>query len=280
MTSSARGLLVAAGTATLVVVVGVVFVFPGGEPPPSEKPAEAQGPDESDLSLEARRQARLTESQAMLGGGRPAPPEPEPPAEPPPADVPDGATVPPVAPGAVPVLPPPSGEARAAAPARAHLRRSTRVGDPVRPVPVDEAAPARVPRPRGLAWQAAPPPKEIRDAGTPGTTVPGPGLAGFRGGRPCTIATSGTSPVAAACRQGGVQEAKKTMKQLVQDARARGARFTCETCHARPGHVRLARERQDPTSRRCWGRRQPIAASPPDLCRPGARSRARTVGLR
>src|SRR5688572_1629306 len=78
MTASARGLVMAAGTAAIVLVVGLVFVFGVGQPTPPEKTAAARQPDESDLSLEARRHARLAQSQAMLGGGRAAPSEQQP----------------------------------------------------------------------------------------------------------------------------------------------------------------------------------------------------------
>ena len=49
--------------------------------------------------------------------------------------------------------------------------------------------------------------------------------------RPCTVATSGSTPVAEACRHGGRPEAKQLMKRLVAQARTRGARYTCDSCH-------------------------------------------------
>jgi hypothetical protein len=50
-------------------------------------------------------------------------------------------------------------------------------------------------------------------------------------GDKCTIATSGDSETAKACAKGGRQEAKKAMKRMVADAKAKGQKFTCEGCH-------------------------------------------------
>ena len=47
----------------------------------------------------------------------------------------------------------------------------------------------------------------------------------------CTVATSGDSPVAKACAKGGRAEAKKVMKKMVADAKAKGQKYTCEGCH-------------------------------------------------
>ena len=47
----------------------------------------------------------------------------------------------------------------------------------------------------------------------------------------CTIATTGDSPTAKACVKGGRAEAKKMMKKMVADAKAKGQKFTCEGCH-------------------------------------------------
>ena len=47
----------------------------------------------------------------------------------------------------------------------------------------------------------------------------------------CTVATSGDSPVAKACAQGGRDDAKKVMKEAVKTAKANGKTFTCEGCH-------------------------------------------------
>jgi len=55
----------------------------------------------------------------------------------------------------------------------------------------------------------------------------GPAVAGDA----CTIATSGDSPTAKACAKGGRAEAKKVMKKMVADAKAKKGKFTCEQCH-------------------------------------------------
>ena len=59
--------------------------------------------------------------------------------------------------------------------------------------------------------------------------VVGGGMA--LGGDKCTIATSGNSATAQACAKGGRPEAKKMMKKMVADAKAKGQKFTCEGCH-------------------------------------------------
>ena len=202
------GLLVAGGTAAAVLVVGLVFVFDVAQPVPPEKPTAAQQSEQADLSLEARRQARLTQSQAMLGGGRPALPEPDP-ANP----TADGTVVPPAeAPGSPPA---PVG---AAVPSAAIPPTTAPV--PAGPARKAARVPGRHARVRQAATEPTPPPTPSVDAGA----IAAPA-------RPCTIATSGTSPVVEACRLGGLPEAKKTMKRLLQQAKAHDARFTCETCH-------------------------------------------------
>jgi len=50
-------------------------------------------------------------------------------------------------------------------------------------------------------------------------------------GGKCTIAIKGDSPTAKACEKGGRAEAKKMMKKMVADAKAKGQKFTCEGCH-------------------------------------------------
>ena len=61
-------------------------------------------------------------------------------------------------------------------------------------------------------------------------------LGGYAGGSAlagdkCTIATKGDSLTAKACEKGGRAEAKKVMKKMVADAKAKGQKFTCEGCH-------------------------------------------------
>jgi hypothetical protein len=48
---------------------------------------------------------------------------------------------------------------------------------------------------------------------------------------PCRRAISGNSPVAQACREGGVRGAKATMKELVKEARSAGLKLACDDCH-------------------------------------------------
>jgi RNA polymerase sigma factor (sigma-70 family) len=48
---------------------------------------------------------------------------------------------------------------------------------------------------------------------------------------PCAIATGGDSPVARACRRGGVQAAKQVMKTMLKAARNRQKKFECDDCH-------------------------------------------------
>lgn len=57
----------------------------------------------------------------------------------------------------------------------------------------------------------------------------GGGLA--LGGDKCTIATSGNSATAQACAKGGRPEAKKVMKKMVNDAKEKKQKYTCEGCH-------------------------------------------------
>jgi hypothetical protein len=47
----------------------------------------------------------------------------------------------------------------------------------------------------------------------------------------CTIATKGDSPVAKACAQGGLVEAKRAMRDLVKTGKRAGARYECDDCH-------------------------------------------------
>jgi HAMP domain-containing protein len=48
---------------------------------------------------------------------------------------------------------------------------------------------------------------------------------------PCRRAIKGDSPVAQACREGGVRSAKATMKELVKEARGAGLKLACDDCH-------------------------------------------------
>ena len=74
--------------------------------------------------------------------------------------------------------------------------------------------------------------------------------AGYLGGRAfagdkCTIATSGDSATAKACAKGGRPEAKKMMKKMVADAKAKGQKFTCEGCHKDLDNYELTKNGKD-----------------------------------
>jgi hypothetical protein len=47
----------------------------------------------------------------------------------------------------------------------------------------------------------------------------------------CRRAIRGDSPVARACRQGGVRSAKAAMKELVKQGQIAGMRLACDDCH-------------------------------------------------
>jgi hypothetical protein len=53
----------------------------------------------------------------------------------------------------------------------------------------------------------------------------------------CVIATHGDSPVARACLEGGIDLAKRKMKELVSVARSRGVKFGCDDCHQEDGNA-------------------------------------------
>ncbi len=57
------------------------------------------------------------------------------------------------------------------------------------------------------------------------------GLASANDDAKCTIATKGDSATAKACAKGGRAEAKKVMKEMVNKAKAKKEKFTCEQCH-------------------------------------------------
>lgn len=49
--------------------------------------------------------------------------------------------------------------------------------------------------------------------------------------KPCTIATSGDSPIAKACTEEGLVGAKRTMREMVKAGKKGGAKFECDDCH-------------------------------------------------
>ena len=61
----------------------------------------------------------------------------------------------------------------------------------------------------------------------------------------CTIAVKGDSPTAKACAKGGRGEAKKVMKEMVKEAKAKGQKFTCDGCHKDLDNYALTKNAQD-----------------------------------
>jgi hypothetical protein len=62
------------------------------------------------------------------------------------------------------------------------------------------------------------------------------GLVAVAGGeaaadKPCLIATKGDSPVAKACAEGGLVDAKRAMRDLVKNGKKAGVKFECDDCH-------------------------------------------------
>src|ERR1044071_5276928 len=77
------------------------------------------------------------------------------------------------------------------------------------------------------------------------TVVGVAGRALAEGAGKCTIATSGDSETAKACTKGGRPEAKKMMKKMVADAKAKGQKFTCEGCHKDLDNYELTKNAKD-----------------------------------
>jgi len=50
-------------------------------------------------------------------------------------------------------------------------------------------------------------------------------------GEKCSIAVKGASPTARACANGGRDEARKVMKDMVTAAKNNGTKFSCDGCH-------------------------------------------------
>jgi hypothetical protein len=66
--------------------------------------------------------------------------------------------------------------------------------------------------------------------GAIGSTV-ATAASGLAADKPCAIATKGDSPVAKACVQGGLIEAKRTMRDLVKTGKKANVKFECDDCH-------------------------------------------------
>ena len=61
----------------------------------------------------------------------------------------------------------------------------------------------------------------------------------------CAIATKGESPVARACNEGGLIQAKRTMRDLVKKGRAAGTKFECDDCHKNDTNYELTAQARD-----------------------------------
>ena len=71
-------------------------------------------------------------------------------------------------------------------------------------------------------------------------------VAGADDGGKCTIATKGDSVTARACAQGGRAAAKKVMKEMVKQAKAKGEKgFTCDGCHKDLDNYELTKNAAD-----------------------------------
>jgi len=121
----------------------------------------------------------------------------------------------------------------ASAPPPEAANPSDPAAEPAPPAPPPPAADPGPPPPPEPAPAPAPAPAEERPT-TTGSAKPRPATAGYTGSDPCKLAVKGDSPVAQACRDGGVKAAKATMKDLVAKAKANGEKFKCDECHKDP----------------------------------------------
>jgi hypothetical protein len=125
---------------------------------------------------------------------------------------------------------------------------------PLAPAPpiASERVPATgVPAPQAPAAVTGPPastpPLPMAE---PPATPPAPAGAGdapgYGGPDPCRLAIKGDSPVAKACREGGIKSAKVVMKDLIKNARAAGVKYQCDDCHANDSdYTQLSKGAQD-----------------------------------
>ena len=77
-----------------------------------------------------------------------------------------------------------------------------------------------------------------------GLSAGGVARAGGDDGK-CTIATKGETPTAKACAQGGRAAAKKLMKKMVEDAKKKKEKFTCDGCHKDLDNYELTKNAND-----------------------------------
>jgi anti-sigma factor RsiW len=103
--------------------------------------------------------------------------------------------------------------------------------------PLDTAAAAAATAPAAASIRSAVAAARSATSG-PGTLAPlsGPHAVavadpGTAAPTDCRLALGDHSPVSRACRRGGLAEARRTMRALVDTARARGRRFECRDCH-------------------------------------------------
>jgi len=61
----------------------------------------------------------------------------------------------------------------------------------------------------------------------------------------CRIAEPGRGPVGAACASGAIPAAKKLMKEMVKQAKAKGEKFTCDGCHRDLDTLTLTKNARD-----------------------------------
>lgn len=101
---------------------------------------------------------------------------------------------------------------------------------------------------------AAPPPAAARPA--PATSPPPPAAAVIPTAmapspanvRPCALTHDGAGPVAAACRAGGHDAARRFMKEMVNRTKDREDRATCDGCHTDLDDFTLVRGARDKLS--------------------------------
>src|SRR5687768_3147266 len=53
----------------------------------------------------------------------------------------------------------------------------------------------------------------------------------FAADNDCTIAKDPSTQAGKACKEGGIKEAKKLMKDLTKQAKKKGMKVDCDTCH-------------------------------------------------
>ena len=119
------------------------------------------------------------------------------------------------------------------------LARTAASDDPIAPptglVPDSERTVTPVPPPRSDT-PATEPAFRLARRGTP-SSIGGPAFGAWMAAAPdrkdyrCTVAVEGHDPIAEACRTGGIVEAKKLMKAMCKQAKAKGVTFTCHDCH-------------------------------------------------